>query len=188
MPLGRRRAYRGRGGVGCSVADNAGPNEGTHREAPPAGGLTPAEVVGKVIDARREYARQQYDWFKHQTTLSTGSILVVLGLVGSVLDFKRFEWLLVASLVCLVLSTLLAFFAMFWTFRAGGSEEMMLVDDAVSRTEAERQDTDALESKATRQQKVALALGGSGAAIFLVSIVIFILFALLNLFATTPQP
>jgi len=128
------------------VADNTGPNEGARREALTAGVFTHAEVIGKLIDTRREQNRQQYDWFKHQTTLSTGSILVILGLVGSVLDFKRFEWLLVASLVCLVLSTLLAFFAMFWTFRAGGAEELMLVDDAVSMTEAERRDTDALEA------------------------------------------
>jgi hypothetical protein len=78
------------------VADNVGPDEGARREGLPAGALTHAEVVGKLIDVRREHTREQYDWFKHQTTLSTGSILVVLGL-----DFKRFEWLLIASLVCL---------------------------------------------------------------------------------------
>ena len=163
------------------MADNTGPSEGARREVRPSDSLTRAEVVGNVIDARREQTRQQYDWFKHQTTLSTGSILVVLGLVVSVLDFNRFEWLLVASLVFLVLSTLLAFFAMFWTFQAGGDEELMLVDDAVSRTEAERQDTDALERLATMQHGVALAFGGLGALIFLASIVSFILFALLNL-------
>jgi hypothetical protein len=163
------------------VADNVGSNEGARKEAPPSGTLTRAEVVGKVIDARREQTRQQYDWFKHQTTLSTGSILVVLGLVGSVLDFKHFEWLLVASLVCLVLSTLLAFFAMFWTFRAGGAEELMLVDDAISMHKAEQQDADALNRIATGQHLVALALGGLGALIFLGSIVSFVLFALLNL-------
>ena len=182
MLLDRRRAYSASpGGAGCSVADNTGPNEGARREALTAGVFTHAEVIGKLIDTRREQNRQQYDWFKHQTTLSTGSILVILGLVGSVLDFKRFEWLLVASLVCLVLSTLLAFFAMFWTFRAGGAEELMLVDDAVSMTEAERRDTDALEDLATMQHGLALAFGGLGALIFLASIVGFMLFALLNL-------
>jgi hypothetical protein len=170
------------------VADNAGRNEGARREALPAGAITHAEVVGRLIEARREHTRQQYDWFKHQTTLSTGSILVVLGLVGSVLDFKRFEWLLVASLVCLVVSTLLAFFAMFWTFRAGGAEELMLVDEAVSMNEAERQDADALERIATKQHLVALILGGLGALIFLASIGSFVLFALINLFAPAPQP
>jgi hypothetical protein len=170
------------------VADNVGPNEGARREALPAGALTHAEVVGKVIDARREHTRQQYDWLKHQTTLSTGSILVVLGLVGSVLDFKRFEWLLVASLVCLVLSALLAFFAMFWTFHAGGIEELMLVDDAISMHEADQQDADALNRIVTRRQLVAIAFGGLGTLIFLASIASFILFALINLFAPTPQP
>lgn len=163
------------------MADNAGPNEGARREALPAGKLTRAEAVGIVIEARREHARQQYDWFKHQTTLSTGSILVVLGLVSSVLEYKRFEWLLVASLVCLVLSTVLAFFAMFWTFRAGGAEELMLADEGVSINAAERQGADALERIATGQHLVALALGGLGALIFMASIVSFILFALLNL-------
>jgi len=163
------------------VADNAGPSEGVRREVRRSETLTHAEVVGKVIEARREHSRQQYDWFKHQTTLSTGSILVVLALVGSVLDFKRFEWLLVASLVCLVLSTLLAFFAMFWTFQAGGSEELMLVDDAISMHEADQQDAEALYRVVTRRQVVALVFGGLVALIFLGSIVSFILFALLNL-------
>jgi hypothetical protein len=161
------------------VADNVGPTEGA---------LTKADVVGKVIDARREYTRQQYDWFKHQTTLSTGSILVVLGLVGSVLDFKRFEWLLVASLVCLVLSTLLTFFAMFWTFHAGGAEELMFVNDAVSMHEATQQDADPLYDIVTRRQLGAVIFGGLGTLIFVGSIASFIVFALLNLFAPTPQP
>jgi uncharacterized protein (DUF697 family) len=131
---------------------------------------------------------QQYEWFKHQTTLSTGSILVVLGLVGSVLDFKRFEWLLVASLVCLIVSTLLAFFAMFWTFSAGGVEELMLVEEAMSMQEADRQDADHLNRKATRRQLVAVGFGCVGTSIFLASIGSFILFALINLFAPTAQP
>jgi hypothetical protein len=163
------------------VADNAGSNEGARRGALPAGMLTRAEAVGIVIEARREHARQQYDWFKHQTTLSTGSILVVSGLVGSVLDYKRFEWLVVATLVCLVLSTVLAFFAMFCTFLAGGAEELMLADEGVSINAAERQDAGTLERTATGWHLVALALGGLGAVIFLVSIVSFMLFALLNL-------
>jgi hypothetical protein len=170
------------------VADTGDRNQKPRREALPAGIFTHAEVIGKLIEARREHSRQQYDWFKHQTTLSTGSILVVLGLVGSILDFERFQWLLVASLLCLVVSTLLAFFVMFWTFRASGAEEMMMVDDAVSITEAERQDTDALERIATGQHLVALIIGGSGAVIFVVSISIFILFALLNLLVPTAQP
>jgi hypothetical protein len=120
MPQALRRAHGDRGGGGCSVADNQDPKEGVPGVDFPVGMLTRGEAVAILIESRREHARQQYDWFKHQTTLSTGSILVVLGLVGSVLDFKRFEWLLVASLVCLVISTLLAFLAMFWTFRAGG--------------------------------------------------------------------
>jgi hypothetical protein len=168
------------------VVDNAGPNQGARREAPPAGALTRAEVVGKVIDARREYTRQQYDWLKHQTTLSTGSILVVLGLVGSVLDFKRFEWLLVASVVCLVLSALLAFIAMFWTFHAGGAEELMFVNDAVSMHKAEQQDADQQDADAlyhivTRRQLGAVIFGGLGTLIFVGSIGSFIVFALLNL-------
>ena len=170
------------------MANNVGPDEGARREALPAGALTHAEVVEKIIDARREHTRQQYDWFKHQTTLSTGSILIMLGLVGSVLDFKRFEWLLVASLVCLVVSTLLAFFAMFWTFSAGGVEELMLVDDAISLHEADRQDADALNRIVVRRRLVAIGFGLFGALIFLVSIGSFILFALINLFAPTPQP
>ena len=170
------------------MADNSGSNEGSRGKALPVGMLTRAEAVGIAIESRREHSRQQYDWFKHQTTLSTGSILVVLALVGSVLDFKRFEWLLGASLVCLVLSTLLAFFAMFWTFRAGGAEELMLANEGVSINTAEQQDADAdaLERAATRQQLVALALGGLGSLIFLVSIGAFILFVLLNLFVPAP--
>ena len=163
------------------MADNTGPSEGARREVRPSDSLTRAEVVGNVIDARREQTRQQYDWFKHQTTLSTGSILVVLGLVGSVLDFNRFEWLLVASLVCLVLSTLLAFVAMFGTFQAGGPEELMLVVDATSRHKADQQDAEALYRTVTRRQLVAAVFGGLGALTFLASIGSFILFALLNL-------
>ena len=90
------------------------------------------------------------------------------------------------SLVRLVLSTLLAFFAMCWTFRAGGSEDLMLADEGVSLTPAEREDGDALERLATGQQLLALILGGLGALIFLVSIGVFILFALLNLFVPAP--
>jgi hypothetical protein len=163
------------------LVDNAGPDEEARREALPVGMLTRAEAVGILIDSRREHSRQQYDWFKHQTTLSTGSILVVLGLVGSVLDYKRFEWLLVASLVCLVLSTLLAFFAMFWTFRAGGVEELVLAGEGVSLNAAERQASEDLDRRSTWQHLVALVLGGLGALIFLASIGIFVLFALLNL-------
>lgn len=170
------------------MADNQGPKEVVPGKDVPIGMLTRAEAVGILIESRREHSRQQYDWFKHQTTLSTGSILVVLGLVSSVLDFHRFEWMLVVSLVSLVVSTLLAFFAMFWTFRAGGAEELSLANEGVSINTAEQEDEEAkiLNRLATGQHLVALALGGSGAVVFVASIGIFILFALLNLFVPTP--
>jgi hypothetical protein len=79
-------------------------------------------------------------------------------------------------------------FAMFWTFHAGGAEELMFVNDAISTDKADQQDSDDLYRIVTRRQIWAIVFGGLGTLIFLASIGSFILFALLNLFAPTPQP
>ena len=53
---------------------------------------------------RQESLKLLYDWFKHLTTLSTGSILISAALVQGVFPDPTSIWMFVASIVFFVLS------------------------------------------------------------------------------------
>jgi hypothetical protein len=56
----------------------------------------------EMLKYKAEALKQQYDFFKHMTTLNTGSILIIVALMQS--DFQD------ATVVCLVIISIVLFF------------------------------------------------------------------------------
>lgn len=56
------------------------------------------------VDRMREVARMAYDWFKHLTTVSTGSILLIAVLLRDFFPEPRWIAALFVAFVCLILA------------------------------------------------------------------------------------
>ncbi len=51
-----------------------------------------------------EYHKQQYDFFKHMTTINTGAILIIVALSQYIFGQSKLRWLLMFSIASLFIS------------------------------------------------------------------------------------
>jgi hypothetical protein len=139
------------------------------------------KALEKISDTRIEFAKLHYDWLKHQSTLCTGSILVISALSGSIFAASSFHWgwLILASLVLLLLAILLLTVSMWywlnWAERTGVFW-YLAVDNDHEFAEA----VDRIEGGTQQSEQIANRLGLAGSACFILGVVSFCSFALRN--------
>ena len=59
-----------------------------------------SEKLDELTEKTKELPRMQYDYFKHLTTLSTGSILIIVAFLEKVFNEPRGSIVVVISLIC----------------------------------------------------------------------------------------
>ena len=70
------------------------------------------QVVGRVLHFMEEFQKNQIDYFKHLTTLNTGSILIAIALVKEVFKNPRGLILIVLSFAFFLVSLVSALYMM----------------------------------------------------------------------------
>jgi hypothetical protein len=70
------------------------------------------QIVDKAILFLRESIKNDLDYFKHLTTLSTGSILIIIALVKELFRYPKGLPLVVLSFLCFVVSLAAALYMM----------------------------------------------------------------------------
>jgi hypothetical protein len=137
---------------------------------------TLSELTKSVGESRREHAKLRYDWYKHQTTLSTGSILVIAALLGSLFPNYDSMWLIIISFISLLLSTVTSFAAMGFLIDSSEREDLSwTMGRPTLGIENKVQD-----KQIARFEKVSMWVGRVGSASLVVGIFSFCAFVLYN--------
>lgn len=75
------------------------------------------------LGSDRDALKQLYDFFKHLTTINTGSILLMIAMLEKLFKSPEWKWLIGASFTCFLLSLCASLFCMFFYIRRLGEAE-----------------------------------------------------------------
>ena len=136
----------------------------------------------KSMESMKETQRIQFDYFKHLTTLSTGSILIIVAFLEKVFSYPEWIILAVFSIIALAVCLVASLFAMTPCSNVildiTGLRTIMTVGD--KSTEERIKYKNKFSGKISKSLKRIGILDHISKYSFLLGIALFLIFAILN--------